>query len=132
MSEFYGKHSECKEHVPYVYSQWCYCDSLDGEVLRTGDVLDVTWKDGTSSRETIDVEESTHTVNDMGHPYDCGVTRAFISTLFHGGVAKARLLDLAAKAVMVARRPIPPPAPKAEDSPSRNPIYPSPRFRGGK
>lgn len=112
--EIYGKHDECKEHVPYVFSDWCYLDSLDGTPLREGDVLDVTWKDGTTSRETISVEESTYEVNDMGHPFACPVSKAFATTLLHGGVAKARLFELVERAVLLARAPVPSPEEKKE------------------
>jgi hypothetical protein len=91
-------HKEAPKHRPYVFSNWCYLDSLDGRVLADGERLLVTWPDGSTSTEKITVLQNSETVNDMGHDCQIQVTEAYVQAVVRGAKMKVRLLEGCKKA----------------------------------
>ena len=55
--EVYNDHKLCKTHIPYVLSNWCYVDSLDGEELKEGEKLVIVWADGMRTEEKLIVDK---------------------------------------------------------------------------
>ena len=91
--EVYNDHKLCKPHVPYVLSNWCYIDSLDGEELVDGEELMIVWADGHASKEKLYVDKHSEPYNDMGHTYDMSVVKAYVQVPIHGALAKVRLVE---------------------------------------
>ena len=94
----YGSHDECEKHVPYVYSQWCYIDSLDGKPLKHGEILRIQWPDGSWSKERVVLEHGFDTINDMGHNCEIVVDRAYVEVGHRGAKTKVRLGEAAKSA----------------------------------
>ena len=86
-------HKEAPKHRPYVFSNWCYLDSLDGDVLADGVRLLVTWPDGSTSTEKITVIQRNETVHDMGHDCQILVTEAYVKSVVRGATLKVCLLE---------------------------------------
>ena len=76
-----------------IYSNWCYCDSLDGIVLKDGERIKVQWPDKTTSKEVVHIEDCSYTGSDHGHPCDIKVTKAYVKTLCKGVKSLVRLYD---------------------------------------
>ncbi len=104
----YGVYDEYPPHIPYVLSNWCYCDALDGDVLRSGDVLDIVWADGTSSREEIVVERDSESTSDMGHACKIPITKAYATTAARGTTARIRLVTAGVKSAVLIKRALSP------------------------
>lgn len=92
-AEKYGSHDECKPHVPYVLSNWCFADSLDGKRLESGDELEITWRDGNTSRATVRLRTSFTTIGDMGQECAVPISRAYVPAVVHGADTHIRLVE---------------------------------------
>ncbi len=86
-----------KPGIPYVYSNWCYMDSLDARALTDGELLEITWADGQVTRERVVVERDSTSYTDMGHTNYMPITKAYVIIDSHGAKAKIRLVEAGVK-----------------------------------
>lgn len=93
----YNNHEEFEKHVPYVYSNWCYIDSLDGKPFQDGERVLVEWMDGALSLENVVVVHQMEPYDDMGHTYEMPVDKAYLRVPVHGAAALISIFDAARK-----------------------------------
>lgn len=76
-----------------VGGDWRYEDQLDGIALRSDERVRVLWPYGAEDYK-VEIESSSVTISDMGHPTDLPVTRAYIRATINGTAARVRLADI--------------------------------------
>ena len=86
-------HKKCPKNTPYVFSNWCYMDSLDGKELADKEILEVTWPDGSITTERISVRLHYDTICDMGHDTQIPVSEAYVTAPVRGANMKVRLIE---------------------------------------
>ena len=75
-----------------VKSNWGWWDQLDGETLRDGDLLEVTWPDGATTTETVVTRTTYEMVGDHGHDERTPRVEAFVAIRHRGAEGVVRLV----------------------------------------
>jgi hypothetical protein len=80
-------------------SNWGYWDQLDGKEMVEGEMLKVTWPDGTVEVLRVRVERGTLIYEDHGHEGRGKDNKAFTTVNHHGVEARVYLRGLEAERV---------------------------------
>lgn len=82
-----------------TYSNWSRIDQLDGRDIRAGEFLDITWPDGSESREMARVSASSETAWDHGKPCSIPVRKAYFVLTHRGASVDVPLAGFPARRV---------------------------------
>jgi len=74
-----------------VRSNWGYFDALEGRDLRPGECLRIEWPDGSTTEETIGVEDHGYESSREGH---ISSMKAYVKVLVRGAPAKVWLREI--------------------------------------
>lgn len=89
-----------------TYSNWCDIDYLDKWELKSGDLLYVTFNDGSFEKIKISVHDESYETSDHGNPCFVPVRRAYFITQVYGSNVKVPLAGLEAEWVEKPRREV--------------------------
>ena len=84
-----------------TYSNWSYIDQLDGVALEDGERLALTWPDGETTEDVINVQKGHVNVSEQGSPrgYDCPVSKAFVLRRVNGVDVQVRIVGIEARRI---------------------------------
>jgi len=81
------------------YSNWCELDQLDGETIKDGETLEVTFPNGKVIKLKAAVESYSQSYNDHGHDYTMPVSHAYHKSWWAGVPVQVSLVGLEAKRI---------------------------------
>jgi len=87
------KIAKSKPEAFNVKGSWSSYDCINGVQILDKDKIRITWPNGTKEVVTAIVHHSRETVSDMGTPYDCPVSRAFMNFGYMGSKITIRFTD---------------------------------------
>jgi hypothetical protein len=77
--------------VPFsIYSNWCYCDTLDGDSSKSGGIVLIKWPDGSVDEHEI-IEEKSE-IEQCCQP-SIRVVKWYIEIMYKGEPARIRLVN---------------------------------------
>jgi hypothetical protein len=83
-----------KPHSISVNGNWAFYDCINKIKIENNDKLRIFWPDKSSESFTVRVLESSTRVSDMGNPWDCPTSKAFIDLQHNGAIIPIRLFEI--------------------------------------
>jgi hypothetical protein len=94
----------------HIGGSWSYNDAIkfpnkiEAEILKDGDIVEIRWPTGDQEHKVRVSKAPSITVSDMGNPWSCPVTHAFIDVQINGLNVPLRVIDLSVDARIVERK----------------------------